>query len=137
MNFQKLKLITSIAAIAMLLHTVEEYITKLWNYDHFILNYSHRLQLNPMTLFFWIQGLVFVLIFFVLFLEVRKKYNIFLGIILGLVFLLELLHPYNSIMIMGYYSGLYTGIVLIVVGYFYWKELISYLKNIDSSKKGT
>jgi len=36
----------------------------------------------------------------------------------------ELWHIYKAVSVGGYYPGLYTGLLLPIVGYFYWRELI-------------
>jgi len=47
-----------------------------------------------------------------------------LMILLGLVYLFELSHVYDAIAAHSYYSGVYTSILLLCVGFFYWKELL-------------
>lgn len=128
MDFTRLKLILAITVLVMVAHTIEEYVTQLWNFDPFIIAFSQYFQLNPAIVYLVIQVLALLLIFTVLMLAFRDVFNKFLGIVLGLVFLLELLHPYNSIIQGGYYPGLYSGMLLVIVGYFYWKELIKYLR---------
>lgn len=115
--------------IAMLLHTVEEFITKLWNFDPFMIYMSAHFQISGVVIYSIIQVLVLVLIIVVLVLAFKNRLNKSLAILLGLVFFFELLHLYNSIKILGYYPGLYTGIALIVIGYFYWRELVIIMKH--------
>ncbi len=112
----------------MVFHTVEEYVTKLWNFDPFIISVSHQFQVSPVSFYLGLQALGLLLISVVLVLTIKNRFNLFLGLLLGLVFLLELSHLYSSIKIWNYYSGLYTGIALIVIGYFYWRELIKQLQ---------
>ena len=52
-----------------------------------------------------------------------QKTKVLLAIILGVVFIGEISHIYSSFHIWGYYPGLYTGIALIIIGYFYWREM--------------
>jgi hypothetical protein len=124
MNLKKFQIILGLAFIAMLLHTVEEYTTKLWNFDPFMIYMSARFPISGANIYLSAQILVMLLISVVTVLAFKNKFNKPLEIILGLVFFLELLHPYNSLRIWGYYSGLYTGLALLIIGYFYWKELL-------------
>jgi Protein of unknown function with HXXEE motif len=120
-RFQPILLATG---IAMILHTVEEYFTQLYYADPFIVSFSRYFNLNPAVTYLTLQILILCLIFVLLAQSFHRGPNKFLAILLGLVFFLELLHPYNSIRVQGYYSGLYSGVILVIIGVFYWKELI-------------
>lgn len=129
MATKRFQLILFTAAIAMILHTVEEYFTKLYKVDPFIVFSASYFNLNQIAIYLAIQILVLLLIFTLLAQSLGQKCNKFLAITLGLVFLLELLHPYDSIIAQGYYPGLYSGMVLVIIGIFYWKELFKNFKN--------
>jgi hypothetical protein len=124
MDLSKFKTILYWSFIVMLLHTVEESITKLWNFDPFMIYMSAHFPISGVGIYFTVQTLVMLLIFVLILLALKNKFNKPLVILLGLIFILELLHPYNSLRIWGYYSGLYTGLALLIVGYFYRRELL-------------
>ena len=124
MRLQKLKYILYATGIAMLLHTIEEYMTKLYDTDFFIVAFSRYFNVRPISTYTGIQILVLSFILVMLVLSLNGKFNKVLGIALGLIYVGELSHPYIVIMVGGYYSGLYTGILLVIIGYFYWKEVI-------------
>jgi lysylphosphatidylglycerol synthetase-like protein (DUF2156 family) len=126
-----MKVILLATLLTMSLHTIEEYISKLWEYDPFIIWLAQSLNVSSISIYLAIQTLALLLIAILLILALMKRFNIILGVVLGLIFILELLHPYNSIVVSGYYSGLYTGVVLIVIGIFYWKELIFHTTSIN------
>ncbi len=119
-----LKNILALTAVAMVFHTIEEYVTKLWDFDPIFIWLVRQFQINPIVIYFMLQALGLLLIFALWWPRLNKQLYRFLAIVLGLVFLLELSHLYSSIKIGDYYPGLYTGIALIIIGYFYWKELI-------------
>ncbi len=129
MNLKRLQYILIVAMIAMILHTVEEYVTKLWNFDPFMIYMSNHFSISGVSIYFTVQVFVLLLTIGVLVLAINNKFSKLLAILLGLVFLLELLHPYNAIRILGYYSGLYTGMALVIIGYLYWKEIFNQLTN--------
>lgn len=128
MNFPKLKYILFATFIAMILHTIEEYITRLWSVDTFIVGISNYFEISGVVVYLLIQFFAFLLILILLIQTFQRKINKILLTVLALVFLFELLHIYESFRIWGYYSGLYTGIILLIIGYFYWKELIHNLR---------
>ena len=53
------------------------------------------------------------------------KWSLWLAIFLGLIFIYELHHLYKALSIGAYYPGILTAIFLYVLGFFYWKELVS------------
>lgn len=130
---KRFQLILLSAGIAMILHTVEEYFTKLYNVDPFIVFSARYFKVDPVSVYLVIQALALLLIFAISFLSSNNKANKPLIIILGLIFVGELSHLYSSIKIKGYYPGLYTGIILVIIGIFYWKELIKNWQHIYES----
>lgn len=125
---RKFQLLLYLTVTAFILHTIEEYQTKLYNVDPFIVWFSNYTGISGVFIYLGIQALGFLLIFIMLFHSYRQHFNKLLAIILGLGFLLELLHPYSSIRVRGYYPGLYSGLGLVFIGYFYWKELVTNFK---------
>ncbi len=47
-----------------------------------------------------------------------------LRIFIGLIFILEITHIIPALAQISYYPGLVTAVLLLVLGFFYWKELI-------------
>ncbi len=127
-RFRKFKYILSFTFIVMLLHTIEEYVTKVYDADPFIVFTSHYFNVSPVAIYALIQILVLTLILMFLMQLSCQRFDISLAALLGFVFILELLHPYNSIRMWGYYPGLYTGIVLVILGFFYYRELLRGMK---------
>jgi hypothetical protein len=130
MNLGRYKLILYATFVAFILHTIEEYQSKLFEVDGFILTAAKNLDTSPLIIFFIIQTLVFLLIVVSLVLVTKNKLNKPLAIMLGVIFIFELSHLYSSIAVSGYYPGMYSGIALIIIGYFYWKEMFKLLNRI-------
>lgn len=125
MSVFRMKIILLSTLATMSLHTIEEYVSNLWNQDPFIIWLAQNLNISSINIYLIIQAIALLLITASLILTIKRRFNLILGVILGFIFFLELLHPFNSIKILGYYPGLYTGIILIIIGFFYWKELLA------------
>ncbi len=128
MNLHKIKIILYLALGAMLLHTIEEYVTRLYGVDPFIVSVSQHFSINAIGIYLAIQALVLALIVFLIWLVRQNKFNKPLTFIFGILFVFELIHPYDSIREWNYYPGLYSGMLLVIIGYFYWKEWLKLVK---------
>lgn len=120
-----LKHIVLVTFIVMLFHTVEEYLTAIYNVDPFMVFSSYYFGIRASTVYFIIQLLALVTIGVFFIRLSRHKFDTLLAVLVGFIFVLELLHPYNSIVLRAYYPGLYTGMILVLLGFFYYKELIA------------
>ncbi len=122
---RKLKHIVLLAFIVMLFHTVEEYVAAVWTVDPFMIFASGYLRINPAIFYLLEQLLVLLLLLGFWWRLSYQKLDMLLVAIIGFVFILELLHPYSSIRLHAYYPGLYTGMILVTLGFFYYKELLT------------
>ncbi len=122
---QKLKTIFFISIPIFIAHGIEEYFTGLYNFDFFYQSFS-----NPKLVFVIVVPVLANILLIVSYVLVKKNKWVFgLSFLLGLLFIFELTHIYEAIMVRGYYPGLYTAIPLLIVGFLFWKEL---LKNYKS-----
>jgi hypothetical protein len=132
MIYKKLRYVVSLSIIIFFIHSIEEYLTKLYEVDHSLIAISAYLNLTTKNVYLASQIILFA--FLIVFLASLLKDKLYkpLAIMLGVIFVFELTHIYSVISIAGYYPGLYTGIMLLIIGFFYWKELFKMLKVFSS-----
>ena len=123
MELKRFQILLWLSFVAMLAHTYEEYTTKLYSVDPFMVYLSHHFNINPIANYLALQTAVLLLIAALIILSYRSMLNRPLSVILGLVFVIELTHPFISALTSAYYPGLYSGTILAIIGLFYWKEL--------------
>ncbi len=103
-------------------HGIEEYMTGFYNFDPIL--FSH-LKTHSKELYIVSQiGLVVFALFTYYFL-LDKKIGLVISLLWGLLLILELEHFYRALSLHMYTSGFITGLLLVILGIFYWKELIT------------
>lgn len=121
-QFKKFIYIGAAASVAMLAHTVEEAVAHIWTIDPFMIYASQHLDLSGAWVYASIQAFALAIIIVFLARVSVQKFDRISAFLLGILFLGELSHPIVSTL--TYYPGLYTGIVLVVIGIFYFVELL-------------
>lgn len=109
-----------------IIHGLEEYFNGLYNIDShvkFMFGYFQNMS-SLQSSFLLLQIMLWVLLV-ISFLLLKQKGIKILLIFLGLVYIYELHHIIKAIEVGGYYPGLITGLGFPLIGYFYWRELIS------------
>ncbi len=123
----RLKNIFALLIPIFIIHGLEEYFTGLYNVDSFYQSFS-----NPKTVFVIVVLILANISVIISYLLIRKnKYVLILSLLLGILLLYELTHIYRAIMIGGYYPGLITAIPILILGIFFWRELIKIIKGRD------
>lgn len=111
-----------------MLHTVEEAIFRLWLTDPFTLSVSNIVGIQPI-LTYWIgQIILYVFLSLLLFFTSVRALKWTL-ILLGIILLLEFIHPIVTLQSGHYEAGLYSGTILFFYGIFYWKYLFKYFNS--------
>jgi hypothetical protein len=121
-NLRKILILTVLLIAA---HGVEEVLTGFSAKDFFI-QYPSAFFKNAHELFYWtfhIMWWLLVLIAFFLILGGKKAVLIILTLF-GFVYIFEIHHVIKGIVSGSYYSGIVTGAIYPILGFFYWKELI-------------
>ena len=122
---KKLKLVFGISIPVFIVHGIEEYFTRLYDFDPFYQSFS-----NPKAVFIFfvlVLGNTLLIISYIL---IRKNKWVFgLSIALGLLFIFELIHIYDAVRVGGYYPGLITSFAFPIISIFLWKELLKNWKN--------
>ena len=105
-----------------IVHALEEYSTGLLGLDP-LFNWVTAHNLPTVTLY-WIEQIVLVaLLVWAIYWPKR-----WLVIFIGLLFVFEITHIISALRQMSYYPGLYSGMLLVIVGFFYWKESLKNYK---------
>jgi hypothetical protein len=104
-------------------HAVEEYLTKSYEIDPSFGMVGQFIGLSSLTVFLVEQVLLFIFLFIVAAMVYRGAVPKVMAIILGLIFLVELSHPLLSIYKGNYSPGLVSGMLLLVLAFFYWQQL--------------
>lgn len=132
-RFQKIFLISIPLFIA---HGLEEYFTGFYDIDgfsRFVFGPLNSMP-TPQATFLLFQILLWLFLLTSFLLLVGGKWKLRLMFVLGLVFLFEIHHLVKAIYWQRYYPGVITEIPFLIVGYFFWKELIKNLRSKDKTE---
>jgi len=122
---KKLKLVFGISIPVFIAHGLEEYFTKLYDFDPFYQFFS-----NPKAVFIFFVLVLGNILLIASYILIRKNKWVFgLSIALGLLFIFELIHIYDAIRVGGYYPGLITSFAFPILAIFLGKELLTNWKN--------
>ena len=117
-NLRKLFLFSIPLFIA---HGIEEYITGFYTFDPLLFGHLGSLS-KPLYILSKIALIAVALTVYLFILD--KKFAFIVAILWGLLLAFEIEHLYRAVSLHMYTSGLFTGILLVILGIFYWKELI-------------
>ncbi len=117
-----------IVVALLLLHTLEEMFYSFWDTDYLSQTIANALHVQPITVYFIGQVVLYVLVVFI-FLK-RSTQARLLEVVLGLVLLFEVTHVVSAVGLHAYTPGLFTGVLLFVVGIFYWAKLLKNKKTL-------
>lgn len=121
---QKMRWFFLVSIILMLAHKFECYKTNEWEVAPAYL-YILDLGLDKgRMLFLTFITMVFVGLFWCFIIIAWRYGQLAFLTFWGLTFALELHHLIRALISGHYYSGLYTGIVYVLFGFMYWRELI-------------
>lgn len=123
---KKLNLLLLLSIPIYFFHGMEEYFNGFYQTDSvsrfFFQPFQSMNSLQATFLLFQIMILVILIISFLLL--QGKKYVLYMVTIFGLFFIFEFHHLYKAITQTEYYPGLITALIIYILGFFYWKELI-------------
>ena len=84
----------------------------------------------PQATFWVFQIMLWLALIVFAFLISSEKWRLRLMFLPGIIFIVELHHPWSAITSWDYYPGLITSIPVLIVGFLFWKELLNNLKKI-------
>ncbi len=113
-----------------ILHGLEEIFTGFYNRDSQVELWFGNLNSlpTPQATFILFQIMIWLMLIIGYLLLLGPKWQLRLMFIPGIVFVYELHHLYKAIGVGSYYPGLATAILLYIVGFLFWKELIKNYK---------
>ena len=126
---KKIQNLFLIATVLFIAHGLEEYFTGFYKVDslfHFAFKYYENMDISQATFLVFQIMLWVLLVISYLFIH-KRQWTLSLLIIPVLVCLAEIHHLVKAAIRMAYYPGSITALILIIFGYFYWKEC--YLPN--------
>jgi len=127
---QKLKNLFLLSILLFIVHGLEEYFTGFYNTDsHVQFVFAYFAQMAPLQATFLMFQIMLWLLLIVSYLLIRgERWQLWLLLIPGIIFIYELHHFYKALTIGGYYPGLVTALLFPIVGYLYWREWLKLAK---------
>lgn len=104
-----------------ILHVIEEYVTL---YYPTLFGITYRMKNLPQEKFITIETVVITGMMTAFYLLKKKLIPLPLMILPGFFYLYQYEHISHTIKLHSYYPGTFTGIALLLLGLFYWKELL-------------
>ena len=126
-KIQNLFLISSILFIA---HGLEEYFTGFYKVDslfYFVFKYFESMSVFQAT-FLVFQIMLWILLAISYALIFKKNWLLGLVALPAVACFIEVHHLVKAAIRWAYYPGSITALILLIVGYFYWKELFKLYK---------
>lgn len=122
----KLKTIFALSIPVFIVHGIEEYIVGFYDTDaiaRFVFQPFEAMTVLQAT-FLSFQIMLWVLLIVSSLLITFKKAPLYLMIVPGIFYILELHHIWKAVASMSYYPGVLTGIAFPFIALFFWKELL-------------
>ncbi len=128
---EKIKTLVLLSMPVFAIHGTEEYLTGFYQTDS-VSKWAFSI-FEPMTslqaTFLLFQIGIGVLLATSYILLKGGRAVLYLATFLGLIFILEIHHVVKTISVMGYYPGIASALLIYILGFFYWKELIKNWRN--------
>jgi len=123
-----LKNLFLVLVVLFILHGVEEYLTGFYKVDLFFMQFFSFFEVMPwpQAAFLLFQALWWLILVIVSLFVFVEKWSYYAIAIIGLIALVEIHHVYKALAHMTYYPGLFTSLLIVVVGIFFLKELFTY-----------
>ncbi|MBS3148564.1 HXXEE domain-containing protein [Candidatus Woesearchaeota archaeon] len=122
---KKLQQLFLISIPLFVVHGLEEYWTGFYNVDPiFKIVFNSFGTMNLFQALFLLFQIMLWALFIFSYLILRKKWLIGLMAILGVVFIFEIHHLIEAVILRAYYPGSISALLFPIIGFFYWKELI-------------
>lgn len=126
----KLKTIFYISIPVFIAHGLEEFFNNFYNIDwstKLVFGFLNGMSV-PQATFLVFQIMLWLALIVFAFLIASEKWRLRLMLLPGIIFLVELHHPWSVITSLGYYPGAITSIPLLILGFLFWKELLKNLR---------
>ncbi len=120
-----MKKFIGIAFFLLIIHTVEEAVFRLWATDPITLLVSNFVNIQPIWVYWIGQIILYIFLLYLLLADNARRLRWTL-VLLGIILLLEFVHPFVAFQSQHYEAGLYSGTILGLYGFLYWKQLLKY-----------
>jgi len=130
---QKLKNLFLLSIPFFIAHGLEEYFNGFYNIDwstKLVFGFLNEMSV-PQATFLVFQIMLWLALIVFAFLIASEKWRLRLMFFPGIIFIVELHHPWSVIQSWSYYPGAIISIPLLIIGFLFWKEL---LKNYKGQK---
>ncbi len=126
---KKLKILTAIALVLVYAHGAEEIATGFWKTPSIFTSLFSQFSSIQQAGYYSLH-ITFWLLLIPMFLLILGGRSALVAMgIFGLIFFNEIHHMFGAFLItQGYYPGVITSVLYLIVGFFYWKELIRLFK---------
>lgn len=128
---EKLKTIFIISIPFFMVHGLEELFNGFYNIDwstKLVFGFLYEMPVPQAT--FWVfQIMMWLALIVIAFLITSEKWRLRLMFLPGIIFIVELHHPWSAITFWSYYPGLISSIPVLIIGFLFWKELLKNWKN--------
>lgn len=126
----RLKNIFLISIPLFIIHGVEEYITGFYLISPIfkVLFIGQRFENIYQSAFFTFHIMLWLCLIISYLLLIGGKWVIRLMVLLGLIYIFEIHHIIDALIVRDYYPGLITSFVFPIIAFFYWKELVRHLR---------
>ena len=126
----RLKKLFLLSIPVFVLHEIEEFITGFWKVDP-LTNYVAKLFPDKNLAIFTFFNLELLLFMMVVALALKsERWQLRMFTLFGLVYFFELSHVIRLFTSIKYYPGMITAFLSLIIGFFFWKELIKNYKLI-------
>src|SRR3989338_7665681 len=130
---KKLKTIFIISIPVFIAHGLEEFFNNFYDIDWstmLVFGFLNEMSV-PQATFLVFQIMLWLALIVFAFLIASEKWRLRLMFFPGIIFIVELHHPWSVIQSLSYYPGAIISIPLLIIGFLFWKEL---LKNYKGQK---
>lgn len=125
-----LRRIVFFTPLLFIFHSLEEYTTLYYTLSGFGFTWRWLYpQPDPQIFLVFEVGTLLFLALSAFFILRKKPPPLLLLFIFGLHYVYQGEHIFHTITLKQYYPGLFTGVIFVVMGMFYWKELLKNRRN--------
>ncbi len=125
----KLKKITIISLIVIYLHGIEEIIMGFWKIDSVMTILANHFESIPKAVYYSTHIPFWLLLLPMFLLVLGGRWVLRMMMLFGVIFFIELHHIIGALLITkSYYPGMLTAFLYPIIGFFYWRELISNMR---------
>ena len=128
---RKLKTLFYISIPFFIAHGLEELFNGFYNVDwstKLVFGFLSEMPVPQAT--FWVfQIMLWLALTIFALLISNEKWRLGLMFLPGIIFIVELHHPWSAVISWDYYPGLISSIPLVIIGFLFWKELLNNYKN--------